>query len=372
MRAILVGTLLTTSFLFSVSGASFSADSKRGGAIFANQGCTNCHSVSGQGGKTAPDLGRRLDRNYTPAGIASLMWNHAPAMWSAISKQGMAMPKLTETDAADLLAFFYAARFFERPGEAQRGKALFASRHCADCHALAAGASSVGPPVPQWKGLADPTVLVTQMFDHAAQMNKAMRDRNISWPQLSAQDLTDLLVYLQNLPQTRGTTLEFEIPSDQGGEELFRSKGCAACHSDARAFENLISDSTLTDVAAAMWNHAPLMVRSAETAPPAISVPEMRQILSYIWARQFFSPRGDAARGKRLFESKKCETCHANPSSGAPALTGATGTYSAAKMIEVLWEHGPAMLDKMRQQNIAWPHLSPVDMTSLIAYLNSR
>jgi len=293
-------------------------------------------------------------------------------MWSAIGKQGMPMPRLAETDAADLFAYFYAAHFFEKPGEAERGKALFASKRCGDCHVLTAGATKAGPPVSQWAALGDLTVLVTQMFDHAAQMNQAMRERNIAWPQLTPQDVTDLLVYLQNLPQTRSATLEFQMPAAQGGEELFRSKGCVNCHTDERAFENLIGDSTLTDIAAAMWNHAPLMVKSAETAPSRITAPEMRQILSFVWASQFFSPKGNAARGKHVFESKKCESCHNNPASGAPALTQANGAFSAVRMVSALWSHGPAMLEKMKQQKIGWPNLSPSDMTNLIAYLNSR
>lgn len=355
-----------------IHGASFSADSKRGAAIFTTQMCTNCHSVAGRGGTSGPDLGRRFDRNYTPAGVASLMWNHAPAMWSAMAKQGVPVPRLTDTEAADLFAYFYAAHFFEKPGEAERGKALFASKRCADCHGLTPETTRVGPPVSEWPGLTDPTVLVAEMFDHAAQMNKEMREHNIPWPQLSGQDLTDLLVYLQNLPQTRGHTLEFELSAGPGGEELFRSKGCANCHADQRAFEKLIGDSTLTEIAAAMWNHAPLMVKSPETAPAQITPAEMRQILSAVWASQFFSPQGDAARGKRVFESKKCESCHNNPASGAPALRRGAGDYSAVRMVSVLWQHGPAMLAKMKQQNVGWPRLSPSDMTNLIAYLNSR
>ena len=355
-----------------LSAASFTADSKRGAAIFTSQMCTNCHSVAGRGGTSAPDLGRRYDRDYTPAGVASLMWNHAPAMWSMMAKQSVPVPRLTDADAADLFAYFYAAHFFEKPGEAERGKALFQSKHCADCHALTTGAASVGPPVPEWKALTDLTVLIAQMFDHAAPMTRAMRERNLAWPQLTAQDMTDLLVYLQNLPQTRGATLEFEIPQPQGGEELFRTKGCASCHGDQAAFQKLIGDSTLTEVAAAMWNHAPLMVKSPDTAPAQVTPDEMRQILSAVWASQFFSPKGDAARGKHVFESKKCESCHNNPASGAPQLERGPGKYSAVSMVSALWEHGPAMLEKIKQRNLSWPRLSPADMSNVIAYLNSR
>ena len=121
-----------------------------------------------------------------------------------------------------------------------------------------------------------------------------------------------------------------------------------------------------------MWNHAPLMVKSAETAPDQIRAPEMRQILSFVWASQFFSPKGDAARGKHVFESKKCESCHNNSASGAPALTPAEWhVFGGADGVRFCWSHGPTMLERMKQQNIAWPRLSPSEMTNLIAYLNS-
>ena len=371
MRKLVVAWAVAIAISFAAFGASFEADSKRGGALFREQGCTNCHPVNGEGAHLAPDLGQRLDRNYTPAGIASLMWNHAPVMWASMQKQGMKMPQLSESQAADLFAYFYSAHFFERPGEAERGKALFSSKGCAGCHSLTPGAASVGPPVSTWEALSGPIVLIQRMWAHAPQMQKAMEARQIKWPQLTSQDMTDLLVYLQNLPQTRHVEQSLEVPAPEAGEALFHSKGCANCHQNAKAFENLIGDSTLTDIAAAMWNHAPLMMNDPSKAPGPISVPEMRQILSYVWARQFFSTKGDAARGKKVFDSQKCASCH-NATGGAPQIDRSTGPFSAVRMVSVLWEHGPAMEQRMQQKKISWPHLSPSDMANVIAYLNNR
>ena len=43
-------------------------DSARGDQLYQSQGCVECHQLKGMGGKTvAPDLGRVLDRAYTPA-----------------------------------------------------------------------------------------------------------------------------------------------------------------------------------------------------------------------------------------------------------------------------------------------------------------
>src|SRR5689334_11005655 len=81
-------------------------DARRGEELFRTEQCIQCHSLNGRGGNIAPDLAQRIDRNYTPTVMASLMWNHAPAMWAAIRKQGVAQPRLTAEQASDLFSYF--------------------------------------------------------------------------------------------------------------------------------------------------------------------------------------------------------------------------------------------------------------------------
>jgi len=40
--------------------------------------------------------------------------------------------------------------------------------------------------------------------------------------------------------------------------------------------------------------------------------------------------------------------------------------------VSVLWEHGPAMLDRMRERHISWPRFNTREMSDLIAYLEVR
>ena len=40
-------------------------------------------------------------------------------------------------------------------------------------------------------------------------------------------------------------------------------------------------------------------------------------------------------------------------------------------MVSVLWQHGPAMLARMKDEKLAWPRFSGPEMADLIAYLNS-
>ena len=346
--------------------APMDADARLGADFFQTQSCVNCHLVKGTG--PAPNLGRPLDRNYTPAGIAARMWSHAPVMWGAMSKQNVAIPIINTDQAADLFAYFYAARYFEKLGEAERGKKLFDSKHCSECHSLTAAGGGIGPPVERWEALQAPIILIQQMWNHQTLMRGAMAAKNIPWPRLTSPELTDMLVYLRNLPQNRDIQQSLLLPSSGEGDSLFRQKGCSACHIGGLALENRLGDSTLTDVAAAMWNHAPQM----RQPPPQLTITEMQQIISYVWAKQFFATKGDALRGQRTFDSKKCVVCHEDPSSGAPALSKPAEPYSAIIMVSVLWKHGPAMLRKMQEKHIAWPRLSQSEMANLIAYLNSR
>src|SRR5581483_7052431 len=77
-------------------------DSARGARIFENEQCIHCHAVNGRGGRIGLDLGRTVSRAYTPAQLASTMWNHAPVMFGAIKAAGIQTPRLSPENAADL------------------------------------------------------------------------------------------------------------------------------------------------------------------------------------------------------------------------------------------------------------------------------
>jgi len=367
MRYLPLIALASVACSFAAAASLPAGDSRRGEQLFHNEGCVQCHAINGQGGTVAPDLGKLIDRNFTPAALASTMWNHAPAMWAAMRKQGIVKSTLNPDSAADLFAYFYSTRFFDRPGDAGRGKALFASRHCADCHGLTTSNFAGARPVAQWQSLGHPVVLAQYMWNHAAQMRDAFAKKGWSWPQLTGQELSDILVYLRNLPETRGHTAAFYYEAAAGGEQVFQAKGCNNCHAARGNLENKIQGATLTDIAVDMWNHAPRMA----SGTPTLSEDEMRKVLSYLWARQFFEGRGNAARGRRVFTAKGCAGCHNDPASGAPSLASRKGTFSDISMVSVLWEHGPRMMERMRERKIAWPRFETGQMSDLIAYLNN-
>ncbi len=367
-----MGKLRITAAVLIAAGMALAADegagdARRGEQLFQTERCIQCHTVNGKGGGLAPDLGTHVGRDFTPTIMASLMWNHAPEMWAAMRAQGVAPPTLTPDQAADLFAYFVSARYFEKPGDAGRGKQAMLALHCFECHGITQTNAAGAPPVVKWESLADPVVLVQQMWNHGAGMRQAYAERKLRWQPITSQQLTDVVVYLQNLPETRHLATEFQFPPSNTGAELFRSKGCEGCHKGPMALEQRLRNLSLTGIAAAMWNHQPNM----RQPPVTLSQEEMRQLLGYLWAQQRFGAQGDARHGQKVFSDKGCAGCHNDSTSGAPKLGKTPEGYSDITMVSVLWQHGPAMLDRMKQRNLPWPRFTATQMADLIAYLRT-
>jgi len=362
LRIIVIATVAA-----SVAPAQLRVDSQRGERVFQTEGCIQCHSIEGKGGTTAPDLGKRIGRNYTPALLATVMWNHAPSMWSAMRRQGIETASLNEQGAADLFAYFYAARFFDKPGDAARGKRVFSAKHCSDCHGLATSIVAGATPVAQWRSLGHPILVAEAMWNHSANMRQRIAERGFNWPEVTGQELTDLLVYLRNLPATRQNTARLETDGGDSGQALFASKGCAGCHIGKLELAPRLRGKSLTDIAAEIWNHAPKMPQP----PPSLATGEMRQIVSYLWADQIFRETGSPADGKKVFAAKNCAICHNDRSTGAPDLSTRRGTFSSVSMISTLWRHGPHMLDQMQSKKLTWPTFTARQLSNLISYLNT-
>lgn len=338
-------------------------DATRGAEIFRSQKCVTCHSINGAGGKAAPDLGRSVSREYTPALLASLMWNHAPQMWSAMEKAGIAAPRLDSQSAADLFAYFFAARFFEQKGDAGRGRKAFVDKGCAQCHSLGSGGATAGPAVLKWEAVTDPIELARQMWNHSPQMKTAMAAKGVKMPSLTAAEMNDITVYLQNLPGARNLKPQFSPASAATGEELFQAKGCGGCHKGTHPVGKDGVPHSAAELAAALWNHPGKTPQRGELRPE-----EMKRLMGYLWALQFADEGGLAARGAKAFETKGCAGCHTR--GNAPRLAHGE-TDNSFGMVSVLWAHGPAMQKQMAARNAVWPRFVNTDMADVLAYLKT-
>jgi cytochrome c len=88
----------------------------------------------------------------------------------------------------------------------------------------------------------------------------------------------------------------------------------------------------------------------------------------------YFVP-GDPKAGIRIFFDKGCGHCHAVLGEGgrtAPDLARSpAGHLSAAELVAAMWNHAPAMWQKMRLERLEPPKFAPAEMTDLFAFLYS-
>jgi len=345
-------------FAFPVLGnESISVDSVRGEELFQSLPCVRCHNVNGKGGTRGPDLAKRLKREYSPAGIAARMWNHAPTMWAAMAEEGLAVDPIGKQAVADLFGYFYSLRFFDRPADANKGKRLFERERCAECHALEAGGRNGAKPVSQWTSLNRPLMFAAAIWNHG--VNQGFDGGRAK---LKGQELSDIVAYLQGLPQSPKGPLRMDSEISDG-VELLESKGCVSCHKAKFELAKRLRSKMVNDMAASLWNHAKIPQTST------LSLDERRQITDQLWTQQVLEPAGDVDAGRDVFGTR-CASCH-NGSGIAPALVDRRGKISVVSVVSALWTHGPQMLARLKQNHLEWPQFTTEQMADVIAFLNS-
>ena len=174
------------------------ANPKRGEPLFTEKGCSHCHAVQGRGGTLGPDLGRVPEFPRTLTQVAGLMWNHSPEMWRKIKAEKLSRPELSVEEIVDLIAYLYAVRYFDEPGNPDAGKGVFADKQCAQCHRFGDEGGSRGPNISQWRGQVSPLAMATVVWRHGPKMYKKMQETGTPWPVFKEREMADLLAYLNS------------------------------------------------------------------------------------------------------------------------------------------------------------------------------
>lgn len=340
-------------FTCASSAVATEGEASRGAQALRDLGCVNCHGANRLDFR-APDLTRRYSRGFTPSDIACVLWNHGafrPSLFQA---------SINENQMADLFAYFASRRFFEPPGNARDGKQVFTEKHCAECHGLREPIEHGASAVNTWRSLSDPIAFSQEIWNRSPEINQALGRRGLRHPSLTAREVNDLLVYLENAPAARVGEANFKFDTGGDGRQLFESKGCAACHQGNLSLEKRAAHSNMADVAAAMWNHAPVAAENRQR----VTYDEMAQLVGYVWSAE---AQGRDRKGETVFARKNCVSCH-----DSGVLTDiATGRRDLPPFFVLagMGAHGAAVVSEMNAKGIAWPRLSSADMADVAEYL---
>lgn len=253
------------------------ADINSGRKMFRQKGCASCHSIKPQKNGVSPSLDKFRD-TQSPLGLLRSMWLHGSLKRKAGS--GIDWKKFRGSEIRDLLAFIAGSRqpvAYLSPGNPRSGKKLFTSFGCAKCHTVGRTGTRTGNAPDLGKLLKDRNVdayvILEALWNHSPRMWKAFKEQGKRAPQISTDNLADIVAYLFFVNHDRSTG------DVQQGEELFESKSCLACHEASEV------SGPKMDLLSQMWNHLPEMLENSRDegmAWPTFSDGEMSSLIEYL------------------------------------------------------------------------------------------
>jgi mono/diheme cytochrome c family protein len=172
-----------------------SGGAEHGWATFQAK-CIQCHAVNGQGGSLGPELGPRQELPLSAAQLASVLWNHAPAMVKHVKEKGVALPRLEGGELANLQAFLASLRYVEPTGSALVGERVFGERGCARCHGPDAEGTKSGPRLRAGTEAFTTVSFAAALWKHGPKMVDHTEEMGVQWPILVATDIGDLVSFL--------------------------------------------------------------------------------------------------------------------------------------------------------------------------------
>jgi mono/diheme cytochrome c family protein len=361
-----------------------SQDPVAGSRVFAAKGCSNCHAISGVGGKVGPDLAR-ITRPRSFYDLASAMWNHLPKMVARMERTGMTRQRLEPGEASDLIGFLFTLNYFDQPGDARKGARLFAEKHCVECHKADAAGGTVGPPLAHLKQFASPMYVAAALWNHGPQMADIMKARGVERPSFTGPELRDLTAFLA----PAGTRVQdaplYLLPGrPEVGRLLFAQKGCIGCHQVAgtggtvgpELVERAVRRTPL-EFAAAIWNKAPAMTMAMQQRGitiPSLRPEEMADIVAYLYAVRYFAEPGSLNRGWALMVEKGCLVCHGvfgERGKSASDLTRAKSVDTPGGVVSSLWNHTLVTAPAPGGGRTPWPPLKPQELADMATLLQS-
>ncbi len=263
----------TDLFAFFYSTRSFEepGDAGRGKHLFSARGCANCHGLTDSKVPAAKPASQWTSLT-DPIAMIAAMWDHASNMRDEMARQKIAWPMLSGQDVADLLVYLrnvpsappkMGATFQTVAGD--RGKELFDSKGCAECHKSADTFLNAGLP---GKTMTD---VAADMWNHGREMSGA----GLKFAPGEMQQIASY-IWSRRMFENTGNAAR--------GNGIF-SKDCAGCHNNAASGAPALKSGgrEYTDITmvSAVWKHAAAMSTQGK-AWPRLDTREMSDLIAYL------------------------------------------------------------------------------------------
>jgi nitric oxide reductase subunit C len=269
------------------------------------------------------------------------------------------------------------------PDQPEKGIEIFKEKNCVSCHSIWGVGGNIGPDLS--RAVKDKSFyqIVGLLWNHSSKMFEKMKEEEIAFNKMSAEEVEYLTAYLYYLNF-------FDSPGDfERGKILYLQRKCVICHSIGGGKKGvgprldrygwMISPVYL---GTSMWNHRSKMkdyFMEKNISIPEFGEQDITDILTYIRGisigetedRKYLQP-GNPNSGKEIFIRKKCNTCHAIFGKGTgygPDLGEEKLSKSITALTAVLWNHLDKMEAMYNDLGLTLPEFKPQEMADLLTYL---
>ncbi len=172
-------------------------DPTRGQAVFVAKQCVRCHASRGQA-----SVGPVIEELRRPQGayeLAGRFWNHAPAMFTALRRDGIAWPEIEPGEMADLMAYLQADASRDPPPDPFQGHILLVRKGCLKCHRYRGEGGKISEELTQYNpGYQSPVAWADAVWKHAPRMAEEARRMGVSYPRFTGVEMGNLVGLLRS------------------------------------------------------------------------------------------------------------------------------------------------------------------------------
>ena len=356
----------------------------KGQSLFVSKRCVECHAIRGKGGRVGPDLGRTAVKGSFYDLVAA-MWNHTAIMEGKMAESRIVRPSFEAEELGDLVAFLYFLNYFDEPGNAAAGRALFSQKGCIQCHRIGLEGGNSAPRLDRIPRGMPPLQLARDLWNHGPTMVPLMRAKGLAVPTFNENEILNLFAFLRSQGKRQAARAFSSAGDPVKGKAVFSAKGCAQCHGFfGKGRGGLGPDlgttdlrGSVTQLAGRMWNHWSGMTEAMQglgMATPSFRNDELADVFAYIYVTRYEGRLPDRAQGRATYAKHGCSTCHGDDGGGGigPALAPLTAGETREQLAQRLWNHAPEMGKKMSARGMPWPRFEATELAGLLAFLSNE
>jgi cytochrome c2 len=173
-----------------------------GRRLFESKHCARCH-VAGGGPTGAPAL-EAVRRPQGAWELTGRLWNHVPAMFTAIRADQVPWPSFTADEMRALMSYLSAEPSADAKPDAGRGLAVLVQKGCLKCHALHGEGARIAPDLAdRVDAFTAPAAWAARIWRHTPSMAAIAMGRGIPYPRFADHEMAHLVAYLKNSRRPR-------------------------------------------------------------------------------------------------------------------------------------------------------------------------